>query len=136
MPAVSSAVRALIVDNDTFLVIKKEINGKELWDLPGGRIEYGESIADAVKREVKEEVSLDVTVDKPLGSWWFFRLDNRDQMTCATYVCIPSHTNVDLNNNPHDENIVDFKWLSKDEFLSDQYTADHESLKQLIKERL
>lgn len=37
------------------------------WEVPGGGLEFGEKPEDGVKREVKEESGLEVTVIKPLG---------------------------------------------------------------------
>jgi 8-oxo-dGTP diphosphatase len=39
-----------------------------LWSIPGGRVEPGESDADAVVREVAEETGLSVTCGPLLGS--------------------------------------------------------------------
>ncbi|QNG55344.1 NUDIX domain-containing protein [Pseudonocardia petroleophila] len=39
-----------------------------LWELPGGRVEAGESEADAVVRECREELGTDVVVDARLGT--------------------------------------------------------------------
>ena len=36
-------------------------------DLPGGAIEEGEKIEDAVKREVKEETNLDIEIIRPIN---------------------------------------------------------------------
>ncbi len=36
--------------------------GKNLWSLPGGVVELGERITDALKREIKEETGLDCDV--------------------------------------------------------------------------
>ncbi|WP_114558253.1 NUDIX hydrolase [Desertihabitans aurantiacus] len=36
------------------------------WTLPGGGVEYGESLEEAVVREVKEETGYDVSVGRPL----------------------------------------------------------------------
>jgi 8-oxo-dGTP diphosphatase len=41
--------------------------GLGLWSLPGGRVEQGERIADALRREVKEETGLDVEVGELAG---------------------------------------------------------------------
>jgi 8-oxo-dGTP diphosphatase len=38
------------------------------WELPGGRVEPGESAADAVVRECREELAVDVVPGEQLGS--------------------------------------------------------------------
>jgi 8-oxo-dGTP diphosphatase len=36
---------------------------KDFWEFPGGKIEPGESPEDALKREIKEELDADISVD-------------------------------------------------------------------------
>ncbi|WP_269457609.1 NUDIX hydrolase [Auraticoccus monumenti] len=45
------------------------------WTLPGGGVEYGESLEEAVVREVKEETGYDVTVGRPLTTHSFASAD-------------------------------------------------------------
>ncbi|MFC5175601.1 NUDIX hydrolase [Nocardioides taihuensis] len=57
---VPSVVAIVQDDDDRVLLIHKTDN--DLWALPGGGHEIGESIADTVIREVKEETGYDVEV--------------------------------------------------------------------------
>ena len=54
-------VGALIFDGDRILIIER---GKEplkgWWSLPGGAVETGEKLVEAIKREVMEETNLEV----------------------------------------------------------------------------
>ena len=50
------------------LILRGHEPGKGLWSVPGGRIEPGESDAEAVIREVREETGLDVTCGPLLGA--------------------------------------------------------------------
>jgi len=56
----SVSVKALIVDDEGKFLMVKENNG--VWDLPGGRLENGENIVDALKRECLEEIGVEVDV--------------------------------------------------------------------------
>ena len=52
-------------DNLNFILIKRKNNPfKDYWALPGGFVEYGESVENAARREAKEETSIDVELEK------------------------------------------------------------------------
>ncbi len=51
------AVRALIVSADKILVVK-EVDGGGWWAIPGGGVDYGESLKDCLLREIKEEIGV------------------------------------------------------------------------------
>ncbi|APH04892.1 NUDIX domain-containing protein [Bacillus weihaiensis] len=57
---------AAIIENDSILLVKEVFPDKVMWGLPGGGLEEGESFEEAVIREVKEEVTLDVEVERLL----------------------------------------------------------------------
>ncbi|MDH3300201.1 MAG: NUDIX hydrolase [Acidimicrobiia bacterium] len=63
------AVGAVVaVDHHLLLVTRANPPARGQWTIPGGRVEPGESLADAVVREVAEETGLDVECG-PLVGW-------------------------------------------------------------------
>jgi 8-oxo-dGTP pyrophosphatase MutT (NUDIX family) len=68
-PKANSIVPAVtaVVENDSneLLMVERSDNG--LWALPGGAQDLGESVIDAVKREVKEETGIDIEVEELSG---------------------------------------------------------------------
>jgi 8-oxo-dGTP diphosphatase len=59
-------VVGIILDNDHKVFLSKRKEGGHLggfWEFPGGKVEPGESLMTALKRELKEEVDIDVDVD-------------------------------------------------------------------------
>jgi ADP-ribose pyrophosphatase YjhB (NUDIX family) len=55
------AVRAIIRDGNKLLVMHRDKHGSQYYTLVGGRVSEGESLEQALVREVKEETGLDVT---------------------------------------------------------------------------
>jgi ADP-ribose pyrophosphatase YjhB (NUDIX family) len=50
-------LKAVILDEEGRILVVKE-HGRDWWDIPGGGIEHGETIKEALARELFEEVSL------------------------------------------------------------------------------
>ncbi|QBD80931.1 HAD-IIA family hydrolase [Ktedonosporobacter rubrisoli] len=63
---VEAGVAAIIFDNETRVLLgRRADNG--LWGLPSGHVEPGETVAEAVVREVYEETGLGVQVERLIG---------------------------------------------------------------------
>jgi 8-oxo-dGTP diphosphatase len=52
-------VSALLRWNDAVLLCRHEKPGKEYWLLPGGGVHSGESLLEALRRELSEEIGID-----------------------------------------------------------------------------
>jgi len=52
------SVKAVILDGEGRTLVVKE-SGRDWWDIPGGGIEHGETLKEALARELHEEVSLE-----------------------------------------------------------------------------
>lgn len=64
---VEVAVGAVIRDDTVFLTRRAEgVHQGGKWEFPGGKREVSESITDALKRELKEEIGIEVTAFAPL----------------------------------------------------------------------
>lgn len=64
--------------DEILLIRRKSEPFKDCWALVGGFIEINEKVEDAFKREVKEEINLDITEDTPYEFINFIDTPNRD----------------------------------------------------------
>jgi len=78
------SVKGVFCAPDGRVVLLK--NEREEWELPGGRIEDGESPAGCLAREVEEELGVRVSVGAPLDSYLFEVVPGK-QVFIVTYAC-------------------------------------------------
>ena len=61
-------VGAIIVEQDRVLLLKRLKEPEAgYWSIPSGAVDFSETIEDALKRELKEELSVDVEIITLLG---------------------------------------------------------------------
>ncbi len=73
MPRVLSGVKGLILYGRQVLILL-EPNGR--FDLPGGRVETGENMEVALRREIMEETGLSIEIVALITRWAFMKREN------------------------------------------------------------
>lgn len=59
-------VNVICPRGDEILLVRHQKGEKTYWLLPGGGVEFGESVTAAAEREMREETGLTVEVDRPI----------------------------------------------------------------------
>lgn len=83
-----------------------------MWELPSGKRDFLETSNDALIRELKEEVGLDVKVVQPF-SVFEYQIEKPNELRDSTqinFIVTTNSMNVKLS-----EEHQDFAWVSKDE---------------------
>ncbi|MDD2714368.1 MAG: NUDIX domain-containing protein [Candidatus Wallbacteria bacterium] len=64
MNTVRVRVALIMIKDDSILMIKHRKDDSEYWLVPGGGIEYGETVEQALRREIMEECGVEIEVDR------------------------------------------------------------------------
>ena len=84
-------VRALIFNDQEEILLQRR-RDMDFWGLPAGAVELGESVLEALKREVAEETSLRVVTAEPMalysGPSQRFQYSNGDEVQCFSVAFI------------------------------------------------
>lgn len=79
------------------------------WEFPGGRLEFGESPMQALKREINEETGFEVEKLILLNAWNSFK-DECTEIIGLTYICTANGDNVMLS-----KEHSDYEWVTYEE---------------------
>ena len=69
------------------LVQRATAPGQGLWSLPGGRVEFGETLAEACVRELSEETGIEGVCGELIG--WVERLDDDHHFVILDFTVTP-----------------------------------------------
>ncbi|MCK4729862.1 MAG: NUDIX domain-containing protein [Candidatus Aenigmarchaeota archaeon] len=84
------------------------IGGK--YEVPGGRKEFGETDDEALKREIKEEVGLEIKIQELLNEWSLDLKEKGIHLDGKTYLCESNSDNVILS-----DKHLNYKWIERKE---------------------
>jgi 8-oxo-dGTP pyrophosphatase MutT (NUDIX family) len=78
------SIKGVVFRGSQVILLKNERNE---WELPGGKIELGETPEACVRREIEEELGLQVRVIQILDSWIYHIREGAD-VFIVTYGCL------------------------------------------------
>lgn len=104
-------VYALCIVNNELLTLKEPFAGNMVVKLPGGGLEFGEETADCLKREFKEELNLELTVNDAFYIQEDFvpslAKDGKQLLTLFFFATIKDLHNLEII----DKNIQEVNWI-------------------------
>ena len=125
-----NVVAAVIVRNGKIFATQRGYGEwKDWWEFPGGKIEPGESPEDALQREIREELSIDISIDRHLTTVDYDYPDFH--LTMHSYLC-----HLKDNIQPHLLEHEASRWLGKSELEEVKWLpADVEVIKALNEDK-
>ncbi len=108
-------VKAVINNDGKILFIKRSDKYKEdnihgIWDIPGGRINYGEEPIDGLRRELLEETGLELDQVKQILDASTIYKDDEKHIVRITYLCTVKDIQINMS-----EEHTELMWIHPNE---------------------
>ena len=104
MKKINVVCGVIVKDNKYLITQRGDFKNLNKWEFPGDKVEPFENIFDAIKRELKEELSIEVTPIKKLLEY------NYKKYNLCFIECALGSNKIILNEH------LNFTWISKKEF--------------------
>ena len=122
------ALKAIIVHEGRVLLMQNAQDSK--WQFPGGRMHVGEKPEEGVRREVKEELGVDVLPTSVVQTDVFQNAQN-EPVLVLMFLCGLLDNVTDLKGDGKE--VKDFRWVGPDEIASlDIWPVYIEPLKKVL----
>jgi len=128
---------AVIINNDKVLLCSTKSTGK-YW-FPGGGVDLGEELDDAIKREVREETGIEIEVEKFLTFqevfFYYEPLDEAYQNFSFFYLCRPITTELLADDEVDQEDESEKpRWINLKSIKKEEMQTGSEKIFQLLGE--
>ncbi|MFQ6127351.1 MAG: NUDIX hydrolase [Thermoplasmata archaeon] len=125
------SVGAIIRKGGKILIVKRGVEpGKGKWSVPGGAVELGETVEDAVVREAFEESNLKVTPLRLVGYYDYIGVDSSSEIRFH-YVIIYWLCDYSRGEARPSSDVTETRWIGFEEL--DNYDVTKGTLKMIRK---
>ncbi|MDQ5955552.1 MAG: 8-oxo-dGTP diphosphatase [Patescibacteria group bacterium] len=105
------AQKAIIEHGGKILLLRN--HGRQTWELPGGRLHAGEEPRAGLARELKEELSVDVSVGAPIDIGTFVLKKTNEPHFVVVYAATLTDDHAELVMPP--DEVEEIRWVGKEE---------------------
>jgi 8-oxo-dGTP diphosphatase len=126
-PSTIRVVAAVIEQDKKYLITQRRGSAvlPLLWEFPGGRVEGGESDADALKREVRHRIGVEIAIGQLIS--FVSHPYEKYTVDLFLYDC-----RIEAGS-PETLNVLAYRWVASGEFEQYAFTpADEASMTQLL----
>ncbi|AZJ21665.1 NUDIX hydrolase [Bacillus wiedmannii bv. thuringiensis] len=96
-------VTGILIEDEKVLLVKQKVANRN-WSLPGGRVENGETLEEAMIREMREETGLEVKIKKLL--YVYDKPDASPSLLHITFLLERIEGEITLPSNEFDHNPI------------------------------
>ena len=120
-------ITGLVKYNNKYLIIKRNSDMEmypNQWGFPGGKVDAGEDLFSALKREIKEETGLEV---ESLGTIFARVYPEKEEFLAIYYLC-EKISGEEVSG----DNFTELKWVEPEELENYFTTSFHPKLKEYL----
>ena len=109
------AVGAIVFSNNRVLLVRRaQPPSQDLWAIPGGRVEIGETLQEAAEREILEETGITIQAREPVYTFDYIERDG-SELPRFHYVIIDLIADYVRGEIRAGDDAADARWVSAEE---------------------